>query len=304
MDNRRIHGRDGRDARGARIGRRAADRCSWCTASPAPRRTSPTTSTGFARPRLARPSPPTSAATARSDQPAGEERLLPRRLRRATSWPSSTRSAGTGFTLLGHSMGGMVAQVAGPRAGGASRLDGLVLMDTSHGADRPARPDLLAARQGRSCADGGMAAVKAVPDSLGEDAPSAPRPTSGSRRERPGYAEFGDRKSLAVVAGDVRVDAARQLLRPRPTASTTSPPGSTLPTLVIVGEQDRPSSPRPSAWRAASPGRVLGRHHRRRPLAAVREPRRLVAGADRLPGEVAAPEERSPVIRGRGPPAG
>src|SRR3954454_13056429 len=38
---------------------------------------------------------------------------------------------GSQFALLGHSMGGMVAQVIAMQA--ADRLDGLVLMDTGHG---------------------------------------------------------------------------------------------------------------------------------------------------------------------------
>src|SRR4051812_4229374 len=46
---------------------------------------------------------------------------------------------GTAFTLLGHSMGGMLAQTIAIEAG--SRLRGLVLMDTGHGRLDLADPD-------------------------------------------------------------------------------------------------------------------------------------------------------------------
>ena len=138
------------------------------------------------------------------------------------------------FALLGHSMGGMVAQFMARKA--AARLDGLILMDTSHGPLGNLDPDLVEAAVSIVRAQGmdGLAQVMAQRD--------GPLETPAHRRliaERPGYAEFEDRKFLAtspalyaamapefVTTAD-RLDSLRDL-------------PETLPVLVIVGEQDQP----------------------------------------------------------------
>jgi pimeloyl-ACP methyl ester carboxylesterase len=138
------------------------------------------------------------------------------------------------FALLGHSMGGMVAQFIARKA--AARLDGLILMDTSHGPLANLDPDLVEAAVSIVRAQGmdGLAQVMAQRD--------GPLETPAHQRliaERPGYAEFEDRKFRAtspalyaamapefVTTAD-RLDSLRDL-------------PETLPVLVIVGEQDQP----------------------------------------------------------------
>ena len=136
------------------------------------------------------------------------------------------------FVLLGHSMGGMIAQVVA--ASYPDRLDGLVLMDTSHAAVEGLDPG--AVELGKAIVrDGGLAAlVDAQRGRGGElDTPAHKRVEA----ERPGYVEFNERKSLdaspdmwlamvdEIVAGGDRLEPLRDL---------------DVPTLVIVGEQDAP----------------------------------------------------------------
>jgi pimeloyl-ACP methyl ester carboxylesterase len=138
------------------------------------------------------------------------------------------------FVLLGHSMGGMIAQFVARSA--AARLAGLILMDTAHGALDNLDPGLVEAAVSIVRAQG----IGALADLLAEY--QGPLATPAHRRlveEQPGYAEFGDRKlratspalyaAMAPVFGRAadRLEALRQL------------PG-TLPVLVIVGEQDKP----------------------------------------------------------------
>ena len=138
------------------------------------------------------------------------------------------------FAVLGHSMGGFVAQLVAIRA--ADRLDGLVLMDTGHGALRDIDPTQanMAVRLVRDSGIDTLADVLAGQES--------PLDTPAHRRlmaERPGYREFGDGKLRATsrhlyaallpgfLDADDRLEALRRL------------PGS-LPALVIVGDQDTP----------------------------------------------------------------
>lgn len=131
------------------------------------------------------------------------------------------------FVLLGHSMGGMVAQLAALRVG-STRLDGLILMGTGHGP-LDLDPDMVDAGKVVVRA-GGMAAL--VEAQRGQpDTPAHER----LLRERPGYAEFMDAKALAMApemwlsivdeftAQPDRLDTLRSL---------------DVPALVIAGEQD------------------------------------------------------------------
>jgi 3-oxoadipate enol-lactonase len=138
----------------------------------------------------------------------------------------------TPFVLLGHSMGGMVAQVLALRV--PERVAGLILMDTFHGPldlltrDEVDLAKLVVREQG---IDGLAAALKDRGGKL--DTPAHERVL----RERPGYQEFNDRKfadtAAAAYAGLLeamfsssdRLDALRSL---------------SMPTLVITGDQDRP----------------------------------------------------------------
>lgn len=137
------------------------------------------------------------------------------------------------LVLLGHSMGGMIAQVAAVQRPEA--LDGLVLMDTTHG---PLDLDRDLAQLGAEIVrTGGMAAVKEVLDAMGGEAPLTTPAYERVLAERPGFREMGDRKFLgcspamyAAMLGQL-LD---QLDRIEHLAALT------VPTLVIVGEQDRP----------------------------------------------------------------
>jgi pimeloyl-ACP methyl ester carboxylesterase len=143
------------------------------------------------------------------------------------------------LVLLGHSMGGMIAQLAalelGPR-----RLRGLVLMDTSHGPIGGIDEELIALAKSVVTEGGMPALVEAMRDQGGA------LDTEANQRvlaTRPGYREFGDAKSLAcspdMWIGVVDEVLATQADRLADLAASLSD----VPTLVIVGEQDSPFVP-------------------------------------------------------------
>lgn len=166
----------------------------------------------------------------RSSQPAGEEAYSLESyaqdilgLADALGWDE--------FVLLGHSMGGMVAQVAALRA--PQRLRGLVLMDTHHGT-LELDPDLVEAGidAARTIGTGAIADLMAVATEPG------PLETEAHRRvcaERPGYFERGientRRSSPAMFAASLAE------LTATPSRLETLA-GLRVPTLVLVGEQD------------------------------------------------------------------
>jgi 3-oxoadipate enol-lactonase len=138
------------------------------------------------------------------------------------------------FVLLGHSMGGMIAQLVAGTA--AARLAGLILMDTAHGPLDNLDAGLVDAAVSVVRERG----IDALADIVAEH--QGPLATAAHQRvvaERPGYGEFGDRKLRATSPGLYaamapvfpraadRLESLRQLPR-------------TLPVLVIVGEQDQP----------------------------------------------------------------
>jgi pimeloyl-ACP methyl ester carboxylesterase len=138
------------------------------------------------------------------------------------------------FALLGHSMGGMVAQVMATQR--PTRLTGLVLMDTGHGPVAGLDPDLAAA------------AVAIVRERGMDDlieimkAHSSPLETPAHQRllaQRPGYAEFGERKMRATSAHLYAAMTALFVSSPDRLAELATLPAS-LPALVMVGDQDRP----------------------------------------------------------------
>ena len=138
------------------------------------------------------------------------------------------------FVMLGHSMGGMVAQFVARSAG--ERLAGLILMDTTHGPLDNLDSDLIEAAVSIVRGQG----IDALADVMATY--EGPLTTPAHRRllaERAGYAEFTDRKfrtsspamyaamaPLFPTAAD-RLDSLRRL-------------PATVPVLVIVGEQDEP----------------------------------------------------------------
>lgn len=137
------------------------------------------------------------------------------------------------FGLLGHSMGGMVAQhVALDHPG---RLACLVLMDTSHGP-LELDPDLVAGAAA-VVRDQGVAAYVDLIKQLGDDDPLA---TPAHRRllaTRPGYEEFCDRKALAAAPAMYLAMMPRFSTQPDRLGELAA---VRVPALVIVGEQDAP----------------------------------------------------------------
>ena len=140
------------------------------------------------------------------------------------------------FTLLGHSMGGMVAQhvaIAAPE-----RLAALVLMDTSHGALGEHVPPELVSLAKQVVTDGGMRSYLEVSKTV-EDPLSSP----AYRRlvaERPGHEAYGDAKVLAASPHMWlgMIDELVSPLNDRLAALAAALSGAGVPTLVIVGEED------------------------------------------------------------------
>jgi 3-oxoadipate enol-lactonase len=153
------------------------------------------------------------------------------------------------FVLLGHSMGGMIAQFMACAAPG--RLDGLVLMDTSHRALDNLEADLVKAAVSIVRSQG-MAALLAL---LNEH--RGPLDTPANQRllaEEPGYAEFCDRKFLATSPALYAAMAPAFLTTADRLGGLRELP-RTLPVLVIVGEQDQPFRA-PSAQMAGCVGQA------------------------------------------------
>jgi 3-oxoadipate enol-lactonase len=137
--------------------------------------------------------------------------------------------------LLGHSMGGMVAQTAVIQA--PHRFDALVLMDTSH---RALRVDPEVVELGVAIArTEGLAALMAAQEALGAEGPLGTSANDRVLATRAGYREFGRRKML---------DSSPAMYAAMLTAITDAGAidrlddlgGVELPTLVLVGDEDEP----------------------------------------------------------------
>jgi 3-oxoadipate enol-lactonase len=137
------------------------------------------------------------------------------------------------FVLLGHSMGGYVAEEIAFDAPG--RLNGLILMDTGHVGPHLDRA-LVEAAVGIVRTRG----IDALADMLlGRD---SPLDTPAHRRmiaESPGYAEFDSRKMRSSSPHLYAALATELPNVPDSLAKLADLPGN-LPVLVIVGEQDTP----------------------------------------------------------------
>jgi pimeloyl-ACP methyl ester carboxylesterase len=136
------------------------------------------------------------------------------------------------FVLVGHSMGGMVAQMLALKH--PDRLDGLILMDTSHGPVPHVDPELR--ELGKQVArEQGLAVVQELTKTMEGADPLGNPAHERMLRERAGYREFCDNKFLslsvpmwvtildALFVQEDRLDGLREL---------------DVPTLVMVGELD------------------------------------------------------------------
>jgi pimeloyl-ACP methyl ester carboxylesterase len=152
------------------------------------------------------------------------------------------------FTILGHSLGGMIVQVATLRA--PDRVEALILMDTTHGPLGALDPELVAA-VGEVARTQGMDAVAelmATVDLLESQA------YLRAVEADPSYGERGDRQrraaspamfaamGMAIATQPDRLDQLRHL---------------DVPTLVIVGEEDEPFLADSAAMAEAIPGARL-----------------------------------------------
>jgi pimeloyl-ACP methyl ester carboxylesterase len=136
------------------------------------------------------------------------------------------------FALLGHSMGGMASQLLALAA--PDRLTALVLMDTCPGPVQGLDLDLveLAIAVARDQGVGLIADILAEADS--------PLVTPAGRRvieTRPGYKEMGDR-NLRACSADMY--AAIATVMPEQDDRLERLRSLAVPTLVMVGEQDKP----------------------------------------------------------------
>lgn len=153
------------------------------------------------------------------------------------------------FTLLGHSMGGMVAQHVALDA--AHRLEGLVLMNTSHGAPDGIDPALV--ELGKSVvATGGMASL--VEASRGQRGALGTPAHERLLASRPGYREFGEAKSLAC-SSEMWMAMVDELLHQPDRLEALA--GVSVPTLVLVGEHDAGFLAHSRRMAAAIPGAKL-----------------------------------------------
>jgi pimeloyl-ACP methyl ester carboxylesterase len=138
------------------------------------------------------------------------------------------------FTLLGHSMGGMVAQFVACKV--PERLTGLVLMDTCDGPVDGLDASVVDAAVTIVRSEG----IDALADVLVDT--ETPLDTPAHKRlvaEQPGYADFEDRK-FRDSAPAMYAALAPLFTRTADRRHDLETLPATLPALVIVGEQDRP----------------------------------------------------------------
>ncbi len=138
------------------------------------------------------------------------------------------------YTLLGHSMGGFLAQrmaLADP-----ARILGLILMDTGHGPVEGIESDQVSLAATIAVESG----IDTLADLMAEI--DSPLDTVAHRRlleDRPGYAQFEDHK-LRSTSPYLYASILQELISCPDLLAGLSGMEPQPPTLVIVGEQDAP----------------------------------------------------------------
>jgi pimeloyl-ACP methyl ester carboxylesterase len=136
------------------------------------------------------------------------------------------------FVLLGHSMGGTVAQLVALAA--PERLAGMILMDTGHGPIRGFDPALI--EMGRKIVrDGGMAALVEAQRALGPSPLDSPAHLRLCE-ERPGYREFCDDKTR-VASPEMWLAIVDEMFGQPDRLGALA--GVAMPVLVVVGQEDK-----------------------------------------------------------------
>lgn len=178
------------------------------------------------------------------------------------------------FTLLGHSMGGMVAQVLALEE--PERLDGLILMDTHHG---PIPIDAeIAAHAVQIAREAGMSVLAEAMIARSGEGPLETPAAARLRRERPDLEEVNQRK-LRGCSGAMYAAMVTEMLSQEDRLEALR--GLSVPTLVLVGEQDGPLVGASRRMAEAIPGARLA----------------VIADAGHSP-QVEAPEAWAEVVRG------
>ncbi len=153
--------------------------------------------------------------------------------------------------VLGHSMGGMVLQIAWSRA--PERFAALVLMDTSHRPLRGLDESVLQLAAQIALEQGMQALMEAQAVVAGPPSPAHQRLLDTV----PGYGDFSDRKLLTASPHMYAAMLPAIIGTADPADRLEDLRAVTVPTLVIVGEEDTPFL-KPSARMAdAIPGAEL-----------------------------------------------
>lgn len=135
------------------------------------------------------------------------------------------------YALLGHSMGGMIAQEVVLRDPG--RVERLVLMDTHHGAVEGLDPDQVDVGMGVLRTEGFDVYLGVVEQMV----PRRPTPAEVAlAARRPALAVWSDAKLRGVDPAMYAAMAPQLVRRPDLLAALA---GLSLPTLVVVGAEDR-----------------------------------------------------------------
>ena len=153
------------------------------------------------------------------------------------------------YVLLGHSMGGMIAQEMALSTD-PDRIERLVLMDTHHAAPDGLDPDTVAKGMDYLRANGFPALLELLEQVSKGRKPAEER----VRAERPGYSEWAAAKTANASPAMYAAMATEMVNRP----STLSDLASlSVPTRVVVGDQDADFIDACRAMAATIPGADL-----------------------------------------------